>query len=257
MTVWEMMESRKLRAGHVLAAAMLPAVSATGEVSPIDRAMTRLMEFQPSGSSRAWRYWDGFTPVPSFEESAIPRMMCGSGGDSTLTTLIDVVEDDSESGMDFSWFPSHNEVVATIRSTLSLQIKELAEILRVQRPTVYSWIKNEVEPSATNRERLQQLYRVALKWKQLCKLPAETLIRSTGADGHSVLELLKADEFDYAGVMNRIEKLAKQRLRMKMEADEKRPMADALARSLGLNPDEISDQQEQIDASTGKRSNPD
>lgn len=152
--------------------------------------------------------------------------------------------------------PSHNEIIAAIRSSLSLQIKELAEILRVQRPTVYSWIKNEVEPSQTNRERLQHLYRIALKWKQLCNLPADSLIRSTGADGHSVLELLKADEVDQAAIMNRLEGLATQRRKMKREADEKRPTADALAQSLGLEPDDISDQQEFIDALTGRRSNP-
>ena len=256
MTILEMMESRNLRAGHVLAAAIFSAVSAPGEVSPVDRAMTRLMEFQPSGSSDAWRYWDGFTPLQSFDESAIPRMMCGSGGDSTLTTLIDVEEDDSASGSDSSTLPSHTEIIAAIRSSLSLQIKELAEILRVQRPTVYSWIKNEVEPSATNRERLKHLYRIALKWKQLCNLPADSLIRSSGADGHSVLELLKTDEVDHAGIMKRLQRLATQRRKMKREADEKRPTADALAQSLGLEPDDISDQQEFVDALTGKRSNP-
>jgi DNA-binding transcriptional regulator YiaG len=256
MTVLELMESRKLRAGHVLAAAILPAVSAPGELSPVDRAMTRLMEFQPSGSSNAWRYWYGFTPLQSFDESAIPRMMCGSGGDSTLTTLIDVEKDDSESSSGSSAFPSHNEIIAAIRSSLSLQIKELAEILRVQRPTVYSWIKNEVEPSPTNRERLQHLYRIALKWKQLCNLPADSLIRSTGADGHSVLELLKADEVDQVAIMKRLDGLATQRRKMKREADEKRPTADALAQSLGLGPDDISDQQEFVDALTGRRSNP-
>jgi DNA-binding transcriptional regulator YiaG len=183
-------------------------------------------------------------------------MMCGSGGDSTLTTLTDVEKDDSESRNDSSAFPSHNEIIAAIRSSLSLQIKELAEILRVQRPTVYSWIKNEVEPSPTNRERLQYLYRIARKWKQLCNLPADSLIRSTGADGHSVLELLKADEVDQTAIIKRLEGLATQRRKMKREADEKRPKADSLAQSLGLGPDDISDQQEFIDALTGRRSNP-
>ncbi len=256
MIVGEMIEPKKLKAGHVLVAAILHAASAPGVVSPVNRAITRLMELQPSGSSNAWSYWDGFTPFHSFNESAIPRIMCGSGGDSKLITLIDIEDDDSESCSDSLMFPSHNDIIAAIRSSLSLQIKELAEILRVQRPTIYSWINNEVEPSPTNRERLQHLYRIALKWKQLCNLPADSLIRSTGADGHSVLQLLKADQVDQAGIMKRLEELANQRRRMKREADEKRPTADVLAQRLGLEPDDVSDQQEFVDALTGKRSNP-
>lgn len=257
MTVVEMIETRKPKARHNMDAAMIPEVSAPGMLSPLDRAMTRLKEHEPSGSLHALRYWAGFTPIPSFEDSAVPRIMCGSGGDSTLTTLIDVREEDTDCGTDLSVFPSHNELIATIRSSLSLQIKELAEILRIQRPTVYSWIKDEVEPSATNRDRLQQLYRIALKWKRLCNLPAERLIRSAGADGHSVLDLLKADEINDAKVMSRIESLARARLKMKREADEKRPTADAIAQRFGLATDDISDQQDLIDAGTGKRSSPD
>jgi len=41
-----------------------------------------------------------------------------------------------------------------------------------------------------------------------------------------------------------------------LTGDEKRPTVDALAQTLGLEPDDISDQQEFVDALTGRRSNP-
>ncbi len=152
---------------------------------------------------------------------------------------------------------SHNEMISAIRSSLSLRIKELAEVLRVQRPTIYSWIKDEVEPSASNRERLQQIYRIASKWNRLCEFPAERFVRAAGTDGHSVLELLKAEEIIEEGIVGRFKGLAAQRLKLKVEVDRYRPTAESIARRYGLAPDDVSDQQHLIDAETGKRSMPD
>jgi len=252
MSVMDLMEPKKLGVG-LLAAAMMPA-SAPGTLLRNDRVISRLVDCQPSGCAHALKYWSGFTPVSSFENAAVPSVLCGSGGDSVVTKLIEVDESDSA---DVIAPLSHNEMISAIRSSLSLQIKELAEILRVQRPTVYSWIKGEVEPSASNRERLQQIYRIALKWNGLCNFPAERLVRAAGTDGRSVLELLKADEITEEGIVSRFKSLAVQRLKMKAEAERKRPTAASIAQRHGLAPGDVSDQQHLIDAETGKRSIPD
>ncbi len=228
--------------------------SQIGDPSLGDRGISSLLDYQPSGVSRAFRYWYGFTPTSSFEDSAAPDFLCGSGSDSALSILI-CIDDEPEFFHDTGSLPSMDEIIATIRGSLSLQVKELAEILRVQRPTVYSWIKDEVEPSASNRDRLQQLYRIALRWKSFCRLPAERLIRWVGADGHSALDLLRGDNIDEVEVGRRFEKLARQRLKMKRDADLKRPTSGNIAQQLGLAADDVSDQQYLIDAATGKRSN--
>jgi transcriptional regulator with XRE-family HTH domain len=252
MSVKDLIEPKNLGVG-LLAAAMIPS-SAPGTPLRDDLMISRLMECHPSGCAHTLKYWSGFTPVSSFENAAVPSVLCGSGGDSVVTKLIEVDESDEASLI----APlSHNEMISAIRSSLSLQIKELAEILRVQRPTVYSWIKDEVEPSAGNRERLQQIYRIASKWNRLCDFPAERLVRATGTDGHSVLDLLKADKILEEGIVNRFEGLAVQRLKMKTVTDRKRPTAESIAQRLGLALDDVSDQQHLIDAETGKRSIPD
>lgn len=257
MAVIDLIEPQKhsrLKVG-VLAAAMIPSASAPGTLCHDDLFTARLIDIQPSGCEHALKYWGGFTPVSSFEDAAVPTALCGSGGDSVLTKLIDVEETDQEADVGVPL--SHNETIAGIRSALSLQIKELAEVLRVQRPTIYSWINNEVEPSAGNRERMQQVYRIAAQWTRRCNLPAERLVRGSGTDGHSVLDLLKADKIDEADIIRRFERLAVERRKMKTEADRKRPTAATVARRHGFKLYEISDQQHLIDAETGKRSNPD
>jgi DNA-binding transcriptional regulator YiaG len=252
----DLMEPKKLGVGF-LAATMISPASAPGTVSPDDLMISQLMECQPSGCAHALKYWIGFTPVASFENAAVPSILCGSGGDSVITKLIDVDESESVDDAHVIASLSHNEMIAAIRSSLSLQIKELAEILHVQRPTVYSWIKDEVEPSASNRERLQQIYRIASNWNRLCDYPAERLVRAAGTDGHSVLELLKADEITDEDIVSRFEGLALQRRKMKAEADSKRPTAESIAQRHGFAPNDVSDQQHLIDAETGKRSIPD
>jgi hypothetical protein len=72
-----------------------------------------------------------------------------------------------------------------------------------------------------------------------------------------MLDLLKAEAIDEADIVSRFESLATERMRMKAEADRKRPTAAAIARRHGLTPNEISDQQHLIDAETGKRSHND
>jgi transcriptional regulator with XRE-family HTH domain len=256
MPVFDRTDLKRL-GGSVLAAAMIQPASAPGQLSHDDRMMAQLIEHQPSGSRDALKYWGGFTPVTSFEDGAVPSILCGSGGDSVVAKLIKPGDSESDDNEKTIALLSHKEMISTIRSALSLQIKELAEILRVQRPTVYSWINDEVEPSAGNRERLQQIYRIASKWRRLCNLPAERLIRSAGTDGHSILELLKADEINEDDVVSRLRGLAAQRRMMKAEADKRRPTAEAIALQHGLSPDDVSDQQHLIDAATGKRALPD
>lgn len=257
MSVIDLIEPQthsRLKAG-MLAAAMIPSASAPGVLCQSEWSIPS--EIQPSGCVDALKYWSEFTPVLTDHESTILPLLIGSGGDSTFSKVIRIEESQSDGGSAAITPISHSETIAYIRGALSLQLKELAEVLRVQRPTIYSWINGEVEPSAANRERMQQVYRLASEWSSRCKLPAERLVRASGTDGHSVLDLLKADDINVADIVGRFEGLAVERLRMKADADRKRPAATAVARAHGFNVDEISDQQHLIDAATGKRSSPD
>lgn len=259
MSDLELIEPQKharFKAG-MLAAAMIPTASAPGTVCPQGWDQSRFEAIQPSGCVNVLEYWGEFKPMLSDHERTNFPVLTGSGGDSALTRIIRLKENRSTSHPAAIAPITHGETIACIRSALSLQIKELAEVLRVQRPAIYSWINGDVEPSAANRKRMQQVFRLASEWRRRCDLPADRLVRASGTDGQSVLDLLKADEIDDADIVRRFEGLAVERMKLKAEADSKRPAASVLSGLHGFRGDEISDQQHVIDATTGKRSVPD
>jgi hypothetical protein len=57
-----------------------------------------------------------------------------------------------------------SKLVDTVRSAFKLSITELASVLRVQRPTVYSWLKDNPELRQENEERLRLMASLADEW---------------------------------------------------------------------------------------------
>lgn len=57
--------------------------------------------------------------------------------------------------------------VDTIRSAFQLSVTELASVLRVKRPTIYSWLKENPELRPENEERLRLMTLLADEWLKL------------------------------------------------------------------------------------------
>jgi transcriptional regulator with XRE-family HTH domain len=205
-----------------------------------------LIEQQPSGANRTLDYWIGFSAIDSYENAIVPLELCGSGGDSMASHLL--------AAADASTTLGHDEIIAAIRSSLSLQMKELAEVLGVQRPTIYSWIKNEAEPTSKNRRRLNQIYRIAQFWNEQSNLPLGKLLRSVNGDGVSVLDTLGNDELNETEIQSQLFKLAGARQAIKENSNKRHPSVNEIAARHNLNLDHVSSQQHIIDVETGKRS---
>lgn len=91
---------------------------------------------------------------------------------------------------------SASSKLARVRANLSLQIAELARILRVERPTIYAWTRDEnIALRAENAERLARLEEVALAWHRLATLPIGNLVRQRSASGESVVSLLEQERY--------------------------------------------------------------
>lgn len=226
--------------------------SRIGTPSKIDDTLFILSEQRPSGTTNPALYWDGFVASFSFWALAKPEASHTSKSQSGAKLSIVFVEKASKRQDDCT-LATPDEMIAAIRSSLSLQVKELAEAMLVQRPTVYSWIKNEVELASVNRVRLQTMYRIAKFWNRLCRLPADGLLRNSFQDGYSVLDLLKRAEVDEDEVKKRLETLAKARIKQQMKVDEERPTSAAILSKYNIVEDDVADQQQIIDAVTGKR----
>lgn len=89
------------------------------------------------------------------------------------------------------------DMLALVRSSFGLGVAALARALRVQRPTVYAWLRDEAQPRRANAGRLAQLYRLARRWAEVSNEPLMPLAKVSNASGR-LNELLNAKVIDEA-----------------------------------------------------------
>lgn len=143
--------------------------------------------------------------------------------------------------------PSIGAKVARIRSSLSLNVSQLAGVMRTKRPTIYSWIDG-ARPQSRRGARLQEVYSLALEWDCRSSIPLGDLRSVAGEDGQSTLDLLKAKTIDKERILRLFENAA-ETLRITPEG----------FKGLGLKARgmaEPPDAQRQIDRASGKRISP-
>ncbi len=135
--------------------------------------------------------------------------------------------------------PSEN--LARIRANLSLNVSELARILGVERPTIYSWMgDDEVVLRPDNRRRLAQLERVALHWREGSELPVGALIRQANPRGESVVSLLEARQYESAmRMLSSLRAKAKEKPRRRLPTVQDSLKAQKRSTNIGLDRGEI------------------
>lgn len=89
-----------------------------------------------------------------------------------------------------------SERAIQIRHYLSLNMTELAAVLRVERPTVYAWLAGRARPQAANLERLGRVHQLARTWRTLTARPLGALVREPLHDGRSLVDKLSAERWD-------------------------------------------------------------
>ena len=155
-------------------------------------------------------------------------------------------------------FSAIGEQIAAIKSSLSLQVKELAEILGVERPTIYSWINRCNTPRPASREKLHVLHRLAQQWNRLATAPLGSALHEADEDGATVFHLLRNPLLPESLLRKRLNALAQTRKSIEQEASSTRPKATLrdLAKKHGIDIERVADQQEELDLETGKRISP-
>jgi DNA-binding transcriptional regulator YiaG len=151
--------------------------------------------------------------------------------------------------------PSIEEQIATIRSTLSLQVSELAKVLAVERPTVYAWMNGRNVPHKSNRERLHKMFRLATHWNRMMPKPVGKALHEIDSDGMSLFSLLCQQPMPSGALRERLRSMARS---FKMEAPAGGPKSvRALALRHKINLADVENRQDILDPETGKRSSPD
>ncbi len=85
-----------------------------------------------------------------------------------------------------------SEVVNAIRSAFGLSITDLASVLGVERPTIYTWLKDQATPSAARLERMGLVLRLADTWTAAVDGGATPVLASAVSDGVTLLAALRA-----------------------------------------------------------------
>lgn len=94
------------------------------------------------------------------------------------------------------------EKLAGIRRYLSLTVSDLARVLRVGRPTVYSWLRDEANLRAEHARRLEAIYRMAREWRAISTGPVGSFLSQPAESGDSLLTLLSAKVLDSPAIQS-------------------------------------------------------
>lgn len=147
---------------------------------------------------------------------------------------------------------SVSEQIAFLKSSLGLRITEIAEIIGVERPTVYGWIEEKFLPQGRNRTRLSRLVDFAERWRSLCVRPLGNLARDNKIDGKTLLELFKSDRLSEKKILRAIEALSQESQATRGEKKRRISVADALRRH-GISVEENAESDSEINVLSGKR----
>jgi transcriptional regulator with XRE-family HTH domain len=89
-----------------------------------------------------------------------------------------------------------SERLAFARAQLSLNVTQLAGVLRVTRQTVYDWLTREGKARSEQLARIKAVYDVAREWNRVSRAPVGELLVTPVLDGISLIEALRVEALD-------------------------------------------------------------
>lgn len=191
-------------------------------------------------------------PFDLFLDAFIP----GSGGSSAASRVWyeaasevpRIVAKSTEVGLDIA------DAVAEIRVALSLQVKELARVVRVERPTVYAWLRGEARPQPANRNRIAELLDIARRWNAMSNRPLGAPVRGAmNSRGQTLVDLLAETRPNQEAIEDLMQQVAIQIT----ENKGKRKGIREIAQRHGIDVRRVRQSDAEFDVLTGKRSHED
>lgn len=128
------------------------------------------------------------------------------------------------------------ERVSAIKAAFGLTISQLAQVLQVQRQTIYDWMDEDNPPQVQGKkgERLTAMQRLAVQWNRLCQWPAGKGMATYTVEGDTLLDLLSADVLDEARLQTVMRSLSEQ-VKAEWQRREERSFGEQ-ARRRGFQP---------------------
>jgi transcriptional regulator with XRE-family HTH domain len=122
---------------------------------------------------------------------------------------------------------SAKDQVSALKMWLGLSISDLANVLHVQRPTIYQWLSG-TEPRRNNLQRLSRLYGVAIQWRDLSNEPPGSYLRAPILDGRSLVDLMCEKEINLGQISSLLRRIH-ERLVSDLTAKSQRSISARLA----------------------------
>jgi transcriptional regulator with XRE-family HTH domain len=138
---------------------------------------------------------------------------------------------------------SVGEQMQELSAALSLNKSQLAQILRVTRPTMYDWFQGK-EPNAANAERIHSLLRILARSGVSGATPLNSrfVCQPMELDEPSLIDLLRGEQLDENRVVGAIE----QALALGGSASRKRKEREERLRALGFEEPSSEQRKEQL-----------
>lgn len=99
-----------------------------------------------------------------------------------------------------------SEKITAIKERLGLNVKQLSQVLGVQRPTVYQWLKGG-DIRQSNRARVNDVFELSSDWTKHCQLPVGSLLSQDLEEGESLLELISKEQLPHQAIRSAFEAL--------------------------------------------------
>lgn len=136
------------------------------------------------------------------------------------------------------------EALELIQSALGLSVTALATVMRVERPTIYAWLRASSTPTAANTARIERIAELAEYWLSISGGEAVNDLRAGVLDGKTLLELLSEEHLRTFATETAMRYLHKR----SMDKPGQRPTLTEIARTHGISRDAT-----EFDALTGRR----
>jgi len=101
------------------------------------------------------------------------------------------------------------EKLAGIRRYLSMNVTDMARALRVARPTVYSWFRDEAGLRSHHLQRVEAVYRIARRWRRISNQPVGAFLAQPLASGDSLLDVLSAKALNESDIQDALAQIQK------------------------------------------------
>lgn len=225
------------------------AIHLSTQAAPGTGGVHKVVRIFPVEGQRSARYPTYLQVFGTYAGELLSGLTETPSGGSIFRVIGTITKQSEEASVSFA------DMVAQIKIAFGLSVSDLAQVLHVERPTIYAWLDERWVPKEDNVRRVTQVYRHARYWAKHNRKALSDKQLSSKVSGQSLHETLRAKKIHDARVTALLDYWATQ-LPVRV-TDLPKDSIRAAAIRHGIDLSKHSEQQDVIDRITGKRTSDD